>query len=385
MYLGGYSQINLVPNPSFEYIDSCSFVTDNIMVAFPWDSLKAGRGGVSEVFKTNCPPFSINFGAGNQYPRTGNSLATLYVYNTIDVNTFFYQRDYLQTPLVQPLSNNRNYCVTFFLKLQNTSGIAIDRVGAYFDNGSITTQSYYAWAIANAQIESAANVYLHDTSNWMKVQGVFTANGNETYITLGNFRNNALTDTIMFPPPLIGIGNIVYYYVDDVSVLESNSKINGGNDTTILMGDTIELGKTNTEGLPCEWYDMAGNKIGRGSTALVHPTTNTKYVVRMDLCGFVSYDTINISVATGIPNSVAQNKISIYPNPASENINIVLDKDNSNLVYSIKLYNYAGIEVMNKVSKGSTMINVSNLLSGFYLITVDDGMNVERRKISVIH
>lgn len=375
------AQVNLVRNPSFEHIDSCRFPADNIMAAFPWDSLVAGRGGVSELLSTKCPPFAINFGAGVQYPRTGNSLATLYVYNTSDVNTYYYQRDYLQEPLSHPLFNKKSYCVTFYLQLQNTSGIAIDRVGAYFDNGTLTTQSYYAWAIANAQIESPHGVFLNDTTNWVKVQGIITANGGEAYITIGNFRDNINTDTIMFPPPILGMGNIVYYFVDDVSVVESNTKIDAGRDTAITQGDTIELGKITTEGLPCEWYDMAGNKIGRGSTALVHPTSNTKYVVKMDLCGFVSYDTVEVKVYDVGIKAIRRGDVSIYPNPVNNDLNLQLQ---SNAVCQINLMDLQGKQLYSQNASKSLVISTLLFTNGLYILECINLGNNDRRFIKIV-
>lgn len=77
---------------------------------------------------------------------------------------------------------------------------------------------------------------------------------------------------------------------------------------------------------------------------------------------------------TGI-NNISQNDnlLSIYPNPASENININFTSTSKNI--SIKIFDATGrlIKNMENVRSGENTINVSELESGLYLINANDG------------
>jgi hypothetical protein len=60
------------------------------------------------------------------------------------------------------------------------------------------------------------SVFITDTANWMLVSGTFTSLCNCQYMVIGNFYNDANTDTIQMFYPY----NSAYYYIDDVSITE---------------------------------------------------------------------------------------------------------------------------------------------------------------------
>lgn len=78
--------------------------------------------------------------------------------------------------------------------------------------------------------------------------------------------------------------------------------------------------------------------------------------------------------------SVASNELSelsIYPNPASDKVNIV----SNNPIDSIEVYDILGKQVM--LLKSSNEIDVSNLNSGIYLFKIWIGQQVQTKKIVV--
>ncbi|WP_458626124.1 T9SS type A sorting domain-containing protein [Winogradskyella sp. PC D3.3] len=70
-------------------------------------------------------------------------------------------------------------------------------------------------------------------------------------------------------------------------------------------------------------------------------------------------------------------KISIYPNPATDKVNIVSNTP----IDSIEVYNILGKQV--QVLKGADEVNVSKLESGIYLFKIQIGNQVETKKIVV--
>lgn len=105
---------------------------------------------------------------------------------------------------------------------QNSSIVAINKIGAF-----ITQNSFYSGTISSLQfvpqIISDTRIFYSDTTNWMKVKGIYKANGNEKYITLGNFSNDSLTgyqpivNSNILPISIL----LSYYYIDDVSLLRN--------------------------------------------------------------------------------------------------------------------------------------------------------------------
>jgi hypothetical protein len=234
-------------------------------------------------------------------------------------------------------------------------------------------------------VVSPANVYINDTMNWVKIQGSFIAIGNESYMSLGNFKSDANINKILQYPN--SSGDVAEYEVDDVSVIESNSKIKADNDTIINKGDTITLGKS-IEGMPVDWYDMQGNKIAASSICTVHPMHTTSYIVKMDLCGNLTSDTITVKIKgeeDGIQDFnwnlfLAQ----IYPNPNTGNFTVVLPNEN----YQISITDLSGRAIKyNCKNSGTTIkqIELTEAASGLYFITIQNNTTHEKyiQKITV--
>ena len=68
----------------------------------------------------------------------------------------------------------------------------------------------------------------------------------------------------------------------------------------------------------------------------------------------------------GVKANVLSSKISVYPNPAKE----VLRVQTSESLSSATIYSLDGrkVSTINKLDKGTTTINTSNLSKGVYLI-----------------
>lgn len=374
------SQVNLVPNPSFEQLDSCIVDFQNqfiwpyvpIQLATPWDTLKSGGGGNGGILCNECfnpnpsigVPKNISGGGGSfQQPRTGKG----YIY----INFFkkaapaVAWRFYSQTPLTTTLTSNKAYCVTFYASFSNRWITAIDELSAYFDDGSIQSVAPAKEALASPQIKSPSGVFMMDTLNWMKIQGSFVANGTESYLTLGNFRTDAATNYTILSGP-----GACEYYIDDVSVIELNLPAYAGPDKTIMLGDSTFIGRPPEIGLECTWYNGTVN-IGSGAGIWVKPTVNTTYVVQQDICGLIKTDTVNVIVNyVGInENSVDSKFMKLYPNPT--NGEFTLESTYANIeLKEVEITDVTGRTVFKKEFKSSKTTLQPNLNNGIYFITL---------------
>jgi hypothetical protein len=392
--VGGWGQVNFIKNPSFEQYDSCPDNKRQIFHAHYWT-------GIDSVYRYDsgliCMPdylntcmalgaFSVPHGLGNffHYPHSGNGMAAEGMYSDTPQNN---PRYYLMGRLRKPLSNGHVYCLTFYVALAQCCGFACNRIGAYFDNGSIDTagnsrcgnplteympQVYEPSVIRNAQS-------WNDSTTWTKIEGSLLADGSEKYITIGNFFTNAQTTILTtFNPGYIE----AYYLIDDISVIESGTLAHAGNDTTIVRGDSLYIGE---EAVPNVWYkDSLGQHILVDSTAggiWIKPDTTTTYVVKLTLCGVVTWDSIKVTVVpVGINNIKANESILLYPNPTENQLNITNAPSGTN----IKVYDVVGRLIYSAVMHSNQeSINTSAWERGTYFVelVLPDGSREVRKVV----
>lgn len=321
-------------------------------------------------------PFNL-LGGGYQEPKTGDAYA--YVpYFKLTPNPAINWRLYIQQKMAKKLIAGKSYCVTYWVSLVNYVNYGIDELAAYFDDGSIKSIGVALEAHANPQIKSPTGVFYTDTLNWMKVQDSFIANGTEEYITLGNFRTNAATTYTALD------GNwsagCAAYFIDDVSVIETDLPAYAGNDIYGIPGNTVYLGRPSEIGLDdnCIWYNLENPLIPIATKAgitVTVATTNQTYTVKQNVCGNIKQDTVIVyASAVGIKalTEALEVNILIYPNPSSSNINIDYLNFNTNQTLKLQLINNLGQTVLNENLKTKiSQINVSNLPNGIYTVKVN--------------
>ncbi len=205
---------NLVPNWSFEMIPSCPNSPAQVNVAFPWDKILGGGGGSPDYFNS-CNSFSTSYSIpsnvwGYQYAHSGNADAFVLTYLVPEY------REYMQVPLKDSLKAGKEYCVEFYVSAADKYMYAADGIGAYFSKTPVSS-SLQTVLPYTAQVNNPAGNILTDSMNWTKIIGSFMATGGEVYMVIGNFKDDANTNTSIINN---GAWNTsAGYYIDDVSVI----------------------------------------------------------------------------------------------------------------------------------------------------------------------
>ncbi len=209
----------MVPNYSFEIYDTCPSSVAQIQHAIPWfqPNTCCGSGGSTDYFNfcAGIPQIQIPQNMfGYQYAKTGNAYAGI---ATI-LPSFNNYREYLEVSLIDSMQVGKKYCITLYASLANTSKYASNNVGIYISN-NIIQYSDINFSVLNYSPQINQNNIINDTLNWVLISGIFTANGGEKYITIGNFfdDSNTLIDT------LTQSNDEAYYYIDDVSVYQCDT------------------------------------------------------------------------------------------------------------------------------------------------------------------
>ena len=363
------AQVNLVIDPSFEMQISCPNFIETKGCIY-WHSLDSmnntpfATNSCSPAYFNVCANDNVSFipsniytGANYQNTHTGNGMYGMEFYLLPSVNSF-YNRDYLRGRIRGSLINGKQYCGKYYVSLFNTQYYAVDRFCAYLDNGALDVNSPCLPIVVTPTFENPAFNYISDTLGWQRVQGEFTANGTETYITIGNFYNDANTHKVVFNGSSNRFGE-AYYYIDDVSIIATDITAFAGNDATICVSDSIHLGRPQEIGLECLWYKPTiALPFASSSDIWFKPTQTGVYtfVQRMDNCA-ITWDTVTVTVIQDC--KVLGAEALEVPNVFTPNGDGVNDVWQVNLGFgntfkSCMVYNRWGIEIHSEVGSNSS-------------------------------
>jgi hypothetical protein len=201
---------NLVPNHSFEEIVTCPTDFSQLLYAPPW-TLPPNTTGTNDLYNA-CDTFHVGVPTnytGYQNAHTGVGYAGFFAWGGPNL------REYLQVQLTSPLVAGEKYYVEMYVSPSEEYGIAIDALGIYLSANAVAGSGNWFPLPYTPQISNPANSIISDSLNWTCISGSYTAAGGENYLTIGNFKNDVSTDTLLFNPP--GWYR-AYYYIDDVSV-----------------------------------------------------------------------------------------------------------------------------------------------------------------------
>jgi gliding motility-associated-like protein len=231
--IGVLSSQNLVINPSFENTaNGCAgfpFPVEGFSDLNDWDNANSNAPGDScsspDLFSTCNTGITNILGVpgnalGYQNARTGNKYAGIINYSApFGINDQY--REYIQGHTTSALVAGQTYCVSMFVSLADDSPWACNNMGIYFSNtqylrdacaGSsprinVTPQLNYSCAIIN-----------DTTPQWFRIQWNYVAVGGEQYFVIGNFFNDAGTNSVSTGATSLQ-NQFAYYYIDDVSIV----------------------------------------------------------------------------------------------------------------------------------------------------------------------
>jgi len=213
---------NLVENGSFEIIKGKVKGLGCVEASADWKNVTSTKADL--FVKENKLPIVLTSGNnfGKEDPKEGDNYAGLVVYSPKDKIA----RNYITSPLTQPMLKGKKYCVSMYISLAEGSKFATNNLGVNFhkkqpkqeDNKTLVEKTSILHH--NAKIVSA-------TYGWEKVCGTYMAEGGEEFITIGNFTATDKTKTekaIKIKDYKGVISDFAYYFVDDISVTMVDQK-----------------------------------------------------------------------------------------------------------------------------------------------------------------
>ncbi len=225
---GAFGQVNLVPNFGFENFSNCPNTEDQVDFCNGWS--KYSSPSTTPDYYNACVPGN-NWGDVPQntgfyqldHRNCGAYIGLVtWLYNTPNY------REHIGTQLTQPMVIGQKYFISFnaVLALQDDYITPANNIGV-----KLSTTSYSD--INPAPIDNVTQLrsvsVITDTVNWIHISGSITADSAYNYLSLGNFFDDANTDTLT---QICGTCQnwYSYYLIDDICISTDSSYCNGGID-----------------------------------------------------------------------------------------------------------------------------------------------------------
>jgi hypothetical protein len=383
---------NLVINSSFEKYSECPDGNGRLEYALTCSTPPKNSADYFNICSTD-PNFSVpnqndwNF----QEPHFGAAYVGAFLYNGD-------YREYVQMEMFEPLINGKYYNVEFWTN--RASGIfagsyAVNNVALAFkanftDTNSVNQLEWQAIQISLfntvPDIFKFTNPIITDTANWVKINGVYKADGTENFLVIGNFFPTIETITFdMQDDPSQFPYEGAYYFFDDVLVEEITQPFWQYHDTTVYYGDSVLIGPALT-GLDINWYTDNLDFISNAPGIYVTPPTSRDYIAKETFDGVETEHVVHVTVigGAGLEENELQN-VRVFPNPSKGSFSISGIASDKPLQLEVRDVHGKLVFEEKEFSKelNSFELDVEN---GIYFVTVSDmeskGFVVEKLVIS---
>ncbi len=257
---------NIVPNSDFEIYSSCPWTISQINLATPWntptllgspDYFNACAGGGVSV--------PIN-GVGYQTDHSGGgAYGGFFAFQRFSTNF----REYIQVELTDTIIKDIPYKVSFYVTLADDLGYAVSSIGMFFSHTAISRNDGQRFDTI-PQVINPPGQPLTSKENWMLITDTFISNvGGEKYITIGNFNDDSVSDTVALNDSSSQWWNS-YYYIDDVSVVAIDTTI-GINEVENVKFEIypnpakeklmVELAEGRVQITAIKFFDVTGREV----------------------------------------------------------------------------------------------------------------------------
>ena len=283
----------------------------------------------------------------------------------------------------------KKYCVSFYVNTPGVDWSSTNCIQARFTKDSVISNSFDRIYLSDGV--GATNI-VRDTMNWVLIKGIYLAQGEEKFMTIGCFEDFNWED---FECPETGFCGNAYYYFDDFGVYELPEISAGLGGEIDTLGENIGL-QANCEGcwndLVYRWWPSAGLSDTTILNPIATPEVTTTYYFGLidtsetvpcivDLVDSVTvFVTIPQDTVTPPPTSFSW---LVYPSPTSGNLTLqfsALNNDSQLLIIDARGRLVRKITIPKNTE--SLPLDISALAAGEYFLQVENDVLKEKRKIT---
>ncbi len=203
----------LVVNGDFEEFRSCpiDFNQSNLFSISNW--MQVGIG-TPDYFNACSRQVGVPKNVfGNEPAHSGAGYAGLILFSVKDKE----YREYLYTKLTSKLKKGDMVCVEAFVSCAEYAQCIADQFGFHFSDQPFSNLD--GSSLDMTPSINSPHLFFYDNPNgWLKVGNIYTAQGGEEYLTIGNFSSDKNTRVLRRTAQNVGFSEWAYVYLDDVSV-----------------------------------------------------------------------------------------------------------------------------------------------------------------------
>ncbi|MEP7169925.1 MAG: T9SS type A sorting domain-containing protein [Bacteroidota bacterium] len=201
---------NLINNGDLEQYSPCPGTLGEFTATY-WVNPNTASTDYFNACNTTTVGVPSNF-IGYQFAHSGMAYCGMDIFTQPPFVTEY--REYAEASLTAPLTAGNCYHFEMWINHSNNSQYATDDIGAYFSNTLITGVTNWNALPYIPQVSNTTG-FITDTANWVLVSGNFTAAGGESYVIIGNFKDDANTT---FQQISTQGNQFTYYLFDDLSL-----------------------------------------------------------------------------------------------------------------------------------------------------------------------
>jgi len=214
---------NLVPNPSFEEYEQCPEIFDSVNPISEWiNNWYSPSLGSPDYFNECCTTPPIEFGLdvpnnaiGYQYASDGSAYVGLFTAGDCSSGNSKNQlREYLQCRLIDTLQTDSTYRISFKLSLADSVACYTSSFGLLLTPEELLLNDNTNFNLT-PQVSGSINL-IESLNDWVLIDGIYASQGNECYLTIGNFNNNQNSG---FEETGQNSFQASYVYVDAISIV----------------------------------------------------------------------------------------------------------------------------------------------------------------------
>lgn len=283
---------NMIPNPSFE--DTLTRTTQLYLPA-KWVSPTTGSPDYFIPLNENFKSGHLNF-IGYQTPNLGEAYMGLSIYSLYANNASKRFREYIQNELSDTLKKDSIYCLQLYISLANSSRYGSKGIlGVHFSETAISSNNFYYLPFI-PQIIVSPDSFITEKEEWLELNFKYQATGGEKYISIGNFNDSNIVDTVFVgggrKSEIDHVGT--YYYIDDIFLghcdslpedtsigLRENSLENQFSIYPNPFENRVVVRYNGNEKLQFQLYNLFGQSV---ETASYLAVTSKNYELSLGIC-----------------------------------------------------------------------------------------------------
>jgi hypothetical protein len=124
----------------------------------------------------------------------------------------------IQTKLNQKLVKDAYYCLSLYISPADLRKFTTNEVDYFFSSGKYNYTTEDIIKLDNYE-KFVAKKGIFEPRAWNKISSCYKAKGDEEYLTIGMF--NYQCKVVCYNPPPTGEGYLMYFYIDEVSLIPS--------------------------------------------------------------------------------------------------------------------------------------------------------------------